>query len=183
MLLNKLGIDFEIVVCDIEEILHPELKPHQQAAYLSEEKAKHIVGKVSDSIIISADTTVVIGDLVLGKPKDKNDAIKMLQTLSGKMHKVITGFTVIDQSSGRIITKSVETKIQFRKLNMEEIESYINEFKPFDKAGGYGIQDIKDVFVEKMEGDYSSILGLPLLELSKELRKLGIKTLRIKDSV
>lgn len=183
ILLQKLGVKFEIVVSDIEEILHPKLKPHQQAEYLSEEKAKEVTKKVKDSIIIAADTTVVIGDLVLGKPKDKKEAIKMLKLLSGRMHRVITGFTVVDQSSGKTITKSVGAQIQFRRLDNDAIENYINEFKPFDKAGGYGIQDIKDVFVKKMEGDYSSVLGLPLLKLSEELEKLGIKILRVKDPV
>lgn len=175
MLLEKLGIDFEIVVSDKEEMLNPNLKPVEQAAYLSKEKAKEVSRKVKDSIIISADTTVVIGDLVLGKPKNKNEAIKMLRILSGKMHRVITGFTVLDQSTGRAVTNSSVAKLRFRKLNISEIKKYINEYEPFDKAGGYGIQDISGVLVEKIEGEYSGILGLPLMELSKELEKLGIE--------
>ncbi len=182
-LLQKLGIDFEIVVSEMEEVLHPKLKPSQQAAYLSKEKASEVSKKVKNSIIIAADTTVVIGNLVLGKPADRKDAIKMLKILSGKMHSVITGFTILDQSSKIIVTKSDESKVWFKKLSTAEIEKYIDSYKPFDKAGGYGIQDIKEMFVDKMEGEYSSILGLPLDMLSKELKKFGVKTLSIKDTV
>ncbi len=136
MLLQKLGVDFEVVVSDVEELLDPKLKSTQQAENISIQKAKHVDRIVTDSIIISADTTVVLGDLVLGKPKNKNEAKKMLNILSGKMHKVITGVTVIDQNSRKIITKSIESRVWFRKLDKFEIENYINEFQPFDKAGG-----------------------------------------------
>lgn len=183
MLLKKLGIEFEVVVSNIEEVLDPALKSTQQALNIAMQKAKNVSFRASDSIIIAADTTVVIGDLVLGKPKDSEDAIKMLEMLSGKMHSVITGFVILDKKSEKIISKSLKNKVWFRKLDKFEIENYIDQFHPFDKAGAYGIQDVKDIFVEKFEGDYSSVLGLPVHEVANELKKLGVNISKIKDPI
>lgn len=178
-LLKQIGLEFEVLPTNIEEKLNPGLKPLHQVGSLSLQKALAAaeLKEAKSAIILAADSMVMIDDEVLGKPKDVKDAKRMLKKLSGREHSIITGFTLIDTVTKKKVTRSVETKVWFKKLSPQEIAAYIAKEKPFDKAGAYGIQELAAVFVEKIEGDYQSAVGLPLFALAKELKNFGIKVL------
>lgn len=174
-ILEKAGIKFKVVESYYKEAFDPKLTPHEIAQKLSLGKAKAVFKNYKDSIIIAADTIVVCNTKILGKPKDQKDAKKMLKFLSNKTHLIITGFTIINASIKKIITKSEETKVWMRKISISEIDSYIKTKEPFDKAGAYAIQGKAQKFIEKVEGDILNAIGLPLDNLMKELKKLGVK--------
>lgn len=176
-LLETFGLEFKIVASEVDEDLDPTYKPKQKAELLSLQKAEAVAQKFTDVIVIGADTVVALGETSFGKPKDVDDAKKILQTLSGKTHVVITGFTIIDTKSKKKVTKSVETKVWFRKVTDSEIDNYIEKAKPFDKAGSYALQDLGALFIEKVEGDYLGAVGLPLFALAKELKNFGVTIL------
>ncbi len=189
-LLKQLGLKFIIIPSLVEERLNPRLKPRGQAEALSLQKAKAVDERCREktclpagrknhsfSVIIAADTIVAIDDEVLGKPKDEKEAMQMLRKLEGKQHNVITGFTLIDIDSKKIITKSVETLVYFRKLSEREIREYVKREKVMDKAGAYAAQGIGAAFIEKIDGDYSNVVGLPLHALALELRRVGVQVL------
>ena len=173
-LLKQLGLDFTIVPSHVIEIMNPRFQPQRQAEELSLQKAQAVADKFDDAIIIGSDTLIAFGDEVIGKPKDEKQAKMLLKKFSGHTHKIITGLTIIDTAQKKTITKSVETTVTFRTLYPNEIASYIQKAKPFDKAGAYALQDLGAVFIEKIEGDYFSAVGLPLFLLAKELKKLGV---------
>lgn len=176
-LLKQLGLEFEVVPSNVDEILNPRLKPRHQAEELALQKAQAVVNKFDNAIILGADTLVALGDEIIGKPKDVQDAKRILKKLRGRQHTVVTGFVLIDTANNRTIIKSVETKVWFRKLSPQEISSYIEKEKPYDKAGGYAINELAALFVEKIEGDFYNVVGLPLFTLGKELKKLGVDIL------
>ena len=182
-LLKQLGLGYIVIPSLLEEKFNPRLKPRGQAEALALQKAKNVWQRFLEdrtrkaAVIVAADTIVVINDEVLGKPKDKREAKKMLNKLSGKCHRVITGFSIIDTDSGKITTKSVVTLVYFKKLSKSEISLYVEKEKIMDKAGAYAAQGIGATFIERIEGDYSSIIGLPLYPLSMELKKHGIRIL------
>jgi septum formation protein len=169
-LLEKAGIKFKIVESEFEEHFDSDLQPHLIAEKLSSEKAKAVYKKFTDSIIIAADTLVVCDGEILGKPKDEQDAKRILSILSGKKHSIITGFTIINGE--KIITKSEETKVFMRKISEAEIDSYIATKEPFGKAGAYAIQGNARKFIEKIEGDLSNVIGLPIQALLKSLKEI-----------
>ena len=171
----QLGIDFEVIPSNYEEDMTLKLSPYELAKTLSKGKANDVALKHKNAVVIGADTFLVFKDKLLGKPKDMKDAKKMLASLSSKCHSVITGFTIIDTDSKKIISKVVETKVYFRKISTEEIEKYIKKDNPLDKAGSYNLLGGAGIFVEKLEGDFFTIIGLPLCSLSKELKKFNIK--------
>jgi septum formation protein len=170
-LLEEAGIKFRIVESEFEEYADPKLKPHELVKKLSLGKAKAVYDQHKDSIIIAADTIVAFENKILGKPKDREDAKKMLELLSGKVHSLITGFTIIDGDN--VITKSEETKIHMRKINADEIIEYIKTKEPYDKAGAYATQGWAKKFISKIDGDESTAIGLPVTTLLQELKKLG----------
>lgn len=189
-LLNQLHLDFEIIKPDIVEKLNPRLKPRGNAEQLSLLKVKNVWDllksknkvmkmRIQDNsnsfVIIAADTFVVMDNEILGKPENEKIARKMLIKLNGHVHSVITGFTIVDTFTRKIITRSVETKVYFRKISLKEISSYIKTGEPMDKAGAYGMQSLGAVFIEKIEGEPFNVVGLPLNALSEELKKFGIK--------
>ncbi len=173
-LLEKAGIKFRVVDSHYQERLDLRLTPRQLVQKLSLEKAKAVYQKFKQAIIIAADTLVVCDGKILGKPKDKKDAKKMLEFLSGKTHLILTGFTIIDGESNKTITKYEETKVYMRKISDQEISSYLETKEPYDKAGAYAIQEKGSIFIEKVEGDYLNAVGLPIFALTQELKKLGI---------
>ena len=172
ILLEEAGLKFKIVESGIKEYLDPKSEPHALAEKLSLEKAKAVFINNKDSIIIAADTIIVCDKKILGKPKDENDAKKMLEFLSGKIHLIITGFTIIDGNN--VITESEETKVEMKKINEKEIETYIRTGEPFGKAGAYAIQGIAKKFIKKVDGDLFNAIGLPVIALLKELKKLDV---------
>ncbi len=173
-LMRLLGVPFEIVASDFEEDMKLKMPPAKLAAYLSAGKAAAVAQKHQDDLVIGADTIVAYKNQVFGKPKTLAEARKMLRTFSGNVHSVFTGFTIIDGRRGRIVSRSVETKLYFRKLSEREIDHYVNLRKPLDLAGAYAIQDQATLFIEKIEGNYYNIVGLPLFHIARELKKFGI---------
>lgn len=176
-LLKQIGLKFEIDPSNYEEDMTLKMEPNKLAEFLSLGKAKDVATRHKDSIIISADTIVAVDEDVFGKPKTPEKAKYMLQKLSGRAHSVITGFTIIDTGANKQITRSVETKVYFKNLSEQEIDLYVATGEPLDKGGGYAIQGKAALFVEKIEGDYFNIVGLPILALTEELKNLGIKIL------
>lgn len=176
-LLKQLGLEFKVIPSEIEEKLNPRWQPRKQVESLAEQKAQDVAAKQKNAIVIGVDTMVSYNNEVIGKPKDEKDAKFILKRLSGKKQTVITAFTIIDTLAKKSVTKSVETDVWFRKISESEIRSYVAKDKPFDKAGAYGMQSLGAVFVEKVEGDFLSAVGLPLFALAKELKKFGVNVL------
>lgn len=178
-LLEGLAVDFKVVSSDIEEKMNPRLGVHAQAKHLSKEKANAVAKKFlgDDVVIIAADSIVFCEGEQMGKPTSLHDAKRMLRKQSGKKEEVVTGFTILDCRSGRSVTKSVRTFLWVRKLSEKEIDSYLKKENVLDKAGGYAIQGLGELLFEKVEGDYSNVLGLPLTPLYKELKKFGVNLL------
>jgi septum formation protein len=169
-LLNQIGVKFKIIPSHIDESQFAAPHPIQTAQRIAVAKARFIAQKYRAGIIIGADTIVVINRKILGKPKDKFEARKLLSILSGKTHRVITGIAVIDAKTNRIKQGHSITYVTFRKLSRKEIDEYIATGDPFDKAGSYGIQEKGALFVERITGDYFNVVGLPLVLLSRLLK-------------
>jgi septum formation protein len=175
-LLKNLGLNFSVDPAEIDEIQTIKLKPAHLAKAISLHKAQGAASRHADSIIIAADTFGVLDGVILGKPVDARHARKMLAALSGRCHSVITGFTVIDSATNRVVSRAVETKVYFRKLKLSEIARYVRTGEPLDKAGAYAIQGLGALLVERIEGDYYNVIGLPLCALAGVLRRFGITT-------
>lgn len=169
-LLHDLGIEFTVQTIDVDEVFPNDMPWSEVAEYLAKLKASAFTSQLSDrDLLITSDTVVCIEGEILGKPKDRDDAIAMLNKLSATQHEVITGVC--------LTTKMVEhafssrTNVYFKKLSSEEIEHYVDTFKPFDKAGSYGIQEwIGYIGIEKIEGSYFNVMGLPVHELYQLLQ-------------
>ncbi|NEW80271.1 MAG: septum formation protein Maf [Gelidibacter sp.] len=170
-LFNELGLDFSIQVKPIEEIYPSTLKASAITNYLAELKAAAFIDLAENDIVITADTIVWLNNKAIEKPKDKQHAIEMLQELSGTGHKVITSICIKTVASQKVFHD--ETMVYFKPLSMEEITYYVEKYKPFDKAGAYGIQEwIGFIGVTKIEGSYFNVMGLPVHKLYEELLKL-----------
>ncbi len=176
-LLEKIGLIFEVEPSKYEEDLPFGLEPHEHARKISLEKAKSIASKRKNSIVIAADTFIVFSGQILGKPHTEKYAREMLKAISGKYHSVITGFSIIDTGNNQTLSESVETKVYIRKLTLAEIDAYVKSGEPLDKAGAYAIQGLGSVFVEKIDGDYYNVMGLPLSALTEALKGFGINIL------
>ena len=168
-LLEGLGISFETRTKEVEESFSNDLDQQKVAEFLAEKKANAFTSELTTGdIVITSDTVVLCENEILGKPKDTADAYKMLSKLSGKSHQVITGVCL--KSIDKTITFSDTTRVWFKHLTSEEINYYIHNYKPFDKAGSYGIQEwIGYIGIEKIEGTYFNVMGLPVNLLYKKL--------------
>lgn len=162
---------------DFDEEAASASGPEEMARELSWGKARSVADRHAGAIIIAADTLVVLGDRVLGQPRTHAQARQMLRALQGRTHSVITGFTIIDTGSGRAVTRSAETRVHLRTLASGEIDAYVRTGEPLDKAGGYAIQGRGAVLVDRIEGDYSNVVGLPLSALAQALGELGVMVL------
>ena len=172
-LLTKAGVKFEAVASDYEEDMTLPMEPKELAKFLSRGKAEAVAKNYDDAIIIGGDTFIAFEGKILGKPHTPERAYEMLNMLSGHKHSVISGFTVIDTKSGKVISDAEEAFITFKNLNQKEIDDYLATSEPLNFAGSYAIQTIEKTFIEKWEGDYDAIVGLPtsrVLEALKELR-------------
>lgn len=172
-LLNQLGINFKSFSVNSAEFFLDGEHPVECVKRIALEKMDIAKRKVSNSILITADTIVVLGEKVIGKPTSKTDAIKILTMLGGKVHTVYTGFCVLNQKTKKIITDFEKTEVEFRPLKKDEIIDYVYGGSPMDKAGAYGIQDdFGAVFVKRINGCYYNVVGLPLTKLYNTLRKV-----------
>lgn len=172
-LLSQLGLTFQSIGVAIDESLEQGEGPVEAVRRLAQAKADEVNRCLSgDPVIIAADTLVAFDGLILGKPTNSGEAIKTLTMLSGQTHQVYTGLTVI---RGNLQQEVVSTsRVRFRELESEEIQAYVETGEPMDKAGSYGIQGIGGMFVASLEGSYSTVVGLPLCELSLLLRQVGV---------
>jgi septum formation protein len=171
-LLTSLRIPFKIQPSEKEEIYPEDLLCHDVPQFLAELKAVDVFDKLDGNIaVIGADTVVVLNNQILGKPKDKKEAFNMLSNLSDTAHDVYTGVCIITPKIKRSFT--VQTKVHFKHLSNDEIERYIDECQPFDKAGAYGIQDwIGQTKIQKLEGDYFNVMGFPISRIGIELKEI-----------
>ena len=168
--LHDLGLEFEIRLIDVEEIYPEELKAEEITDYLAALKANVFTDLQPDEIVVTSDTIVWHNDVALGKPKDYEHAFEMLSTLSDSTHNVITS-VFIKSNANELLFHDV-TRVTFAKLSKEEIDYYLENFKPYDKAGSYGIQDwIGLVAISKIEGSYTNVVGLPTEKFSANLSK------------
>ena len=176
-LLQRMGItEFDIRVPEAEETYPEGLSPRQIVEYISREKADAAVKLCgADEIVITADTMVFLDDARLGKPTDEADALRMLTALQGRHHTVCTGVTV--RQRDHTVTESEETEVIFRPATQRELLAYIATGEPMDKAGAYGIQGKGSLLVEKIDGDFFNVMGLPVVLLSRMLAEFGVTLL------
>lgn len=175
-LLSQVGLDYTVVVPDVDESAHEDESPRNFVSRMSQEKASSVAGlAATGGVVVAADTIVVIEGDILGKPRDRHDAISMLQRLSGRSHEVMTSVTV--RQKNRIESELVETIVRFRALTLDECNRYWLSGEAKDKAGAYGIQGLGAIFVESIEGSYSNVVGLPLAETTSLLLEFGVQCL------
>jgi len=169
-LLTEAGFKFETVTADLEEHFPDNLKAEEIPLFLSKLKANHLIQNIAQNkILITADTIVWLDNKALNKPLDYNDACSMLSELSGKKHEVFTGVSITSQT--KQVSFFVRTEVHFKVLTQQEIEYYVSNHKPYDKAGAYGAQDwIGLIAVEKIDGSYFNVMGLPIKELYEHLQ-------------
>jgi septum formation protein len=171
-LLDLIGIPHEVMPADIDERIRGRESPSKHAERLAREKAEAVAGGDAGLVAISADTIVLIDGKILGKPTTARDAGSMLRLLSGRKHTVLTAVAV---ARGRQVRAAVQkVTVKFRKLSDDEIDAYIATGEPMDKAGAYGIQGYGATIVERIEGDYFAVMGLPLVRLVSLLREVGV---------
>jgi septum formation protein len=170
-MLKELGLEFKIQTKDVEEVYPDHLKGEEIPVYLAKLKAEAFVLDLNEKeLVITADTIVCVDDMVLGKPNDRAEAVNMLKTLSGRSHQVISGVCL--KSKEKEASFSCTTHVHFKELSLDEIDYYIDNYKPFDKAGAYGIQEwIGFVGIDGIEGSYFNVVGLPIQRLYQELNK------------
>jgi septum formation protein len=170
-ILEKYSIELEICKSESEEVIRTDEKPEQIAMGLAFQKAYEVANKYEEDIVLGADTIVVLNEEVLGKPKNYEDAKLMLNKLSGKKHSVITGFCLINLSTGKKHVDYVETEVYFKDLTDAKIQRYLETKEYADKAGSYGIQGLGELLVERINGSYSNVVGLPIEKIAEVLEK------------
>ncbi|NLM34241.1 MAG: Maf-like protein [Clostridiales bacterium] len=175
-LLSKLVDNFSVIVSDFDEdSIEFQGDFGDYVIQLSRGKALAVAPRITEeAVIIACDTIVALDGVVLGKPKDREEAISMLKRLSGRSHEVFSGLTVIDNRNQNLISDYLKTEVTFSKLTQEEIESYVDTGEPMDKAGAYGVQGYGGVFVEKINGCYYNVVGLPINNLRNILKGIGV---------
>ncbi len=168
-LLTQAGFEFEVITSQVDEIIDPNLTPEKLVMSLAEQKAQAVAASYPECDIIGSDTVVVLDGKVLGKPKDEDDAVRMLCSLSGKTHEVYTGVCII--GGGKTQSFFECTRVKFCPLDAAQILSYVATKEPIDKAGAYGIQGKGCVLVEGIEGDYFNVVGFPVSRFCREYKK------------
>lgn len=176
-LLKEIGLKFDIYPADINEDIRQGESPLEHTLRLAEEKAKAAAKNIKNGWIIGADTIVFIDNRILGKPSDINEAREMLNLLSGRCHKVVTAFCLLNASTDETVKKAVKSSVTIKNLTDKEIEDYLKTGEPLDKAGAYAAQGIGSFMIENIEGSYTNVVGLPMEELKDALKKTGIISL------
>jgi septum formation protein len=172
-LLSQLGIEFDVIPSRIEEDVLPKESPRSHVLRLAEAKASEIAERYPNRWVLGADTIVYINHKILGKPKDRKEAQKILRQLSGKEHQVFTGVSIKHLKKNRADQKVVRSFVKIKRLAPSEIDWYIQTGEPFDKAGGYAAQGIGSFMIESIRGSYTNVIGLPLCEVLQMLLRLG----------
>ena len=175
-ILTDLGLDFEVIPSNYEEKLETDIFSYDLIEDLATQKACDVVRRVGNNeIVLGADTVVVLHNKILGKPKDNDDAFRMLRELSGNTHMVVTSLCGINTKTNRAALLSTTSYVRFKELNDELIHYYVEQFKPLDKAGSYGIQELPDGILDKYEGSFDNIVGLAPEAVLAVLEQLGYK--------
>ncbi len=179
-LLSQIGVPHIIIGADIDETAHPGEVPRDYVMRMARQKALAVRDRgVTTLPVLAADTTVVLDDIIYGKPRDRADGIAMLQRLGGRTHEVLTAVAIA--AAGEVALRLSASAVRFRDLTLEECEAYWETGEPRDKAGGYGVQGHAGVFIEFLSGSYSGVMGLPLFETAELLRAAGIPYWRTVD--
>ena len=173
-LLEQAGLSFAVIPGNVDESIVAQETPIEYARELAEAKAREISAKYPESWVIGADTIVVIGKTILGKPASRDEARSMLKRLSGQTHQVYTGFAVCCKARRRLFSKTIRTDVIFKELTEKEIEWYIHTPEPFDKAGAYAIQGLGTFLVKRINGSYTNVVGLPVCEVIEFLIEEGL---------
>jgi len=174
-LLKQLGLAFEVIPAEAEEISPKHLSPHEVCEVNAHRKARAVARQHPDSLVIGADTVVALGMTIFGKPKDTSDAQRMLRALGGQTHHVITGIALMHLAARRERLFAVSTMVVFRKLTAAQVSEYVAKVHTLDKAGAYAIQEYGEMIVEQINGSFSNVVGLPLERLEEELRDWQIR--------
>jgi septum formation protein len=173
-LLSSLGLQFQVVTPEIREIPSPYETARDFALRVAEKKALVVGDKFPQAWVIGADTVVVIEGEILGKPRDRDDAKRMLQQLANREHVVITGYVLVKRAEGKKVGGIEETRVKIDSLGEREIDWYVNTGEPLDKAGGYAIQGKGAFMVEWIKGSYTNVVGLPLCQIMRLFKEAGI---------
>lgn len=176
-LLSGLGLKFRVLPSAAPEEVEPGMEPGTLAEELARRKAARVAEQLTEreeTLVIGADTIVVLEGKILGKPRDEEEARAMLEALAGRWHEVFTGVAVIDAASGRVFSTREMTRVKFRSLYPEEIAAYVATGEPLDKAGAYGVQGKGALLVERIDGCYYNVVGLPLVKLKEALAEFGV---------
>jgi len=172
-LLKGIGIKFDVIPSGVNEDALDGETPRGHVLRLSKDKSFAVSQNNPDAWVLGADTAVVIDGEVLGKPGTQKEARIMLKKLSGREHRVITGFTIVNKSTDVIISDAVESSVLFKKILEDEMNWYVKTEEPYDKAGGYAVQGMAAFFVREIHGSYTNVIGLPLMEVVMALRRVG----------
>lgn len=173
-LLRQAGISFTVIPSDVDESAMPLASPEKYVKNLAEAKAGDVSGKHPDQWVIGADTIVVVEDDILGKPDSEAEAREMLRRLSGRSHRVMTGYCIRCEARGRLFSETVVTEVWFKDLTDREIEWYIRTREPFGKAGSYAIQGLGARLAPRIDGSYTNVVGLPVCEVAARLAEEGL---------
>lgn len=172
-LLKKMRLEFQVLTKEVDENFPADLSPSEAVQYIAKKKAEAFINHSPEDIILTADTIVVLDGLILGKPSSETEAIRMLERLSGRWHEVKSACCFLHE--GKFSTILENTRVRFRELNQNEIEYYIKEYKPFDKAGSYGIQEwIGIIGISEIQGSYHNVVGLPTARVYEVLKEKGL---------
>lgn len=175
-ILSNMGIEFDIVSPDFDESLINKTFSYEKIEKIAENKCESAINKINESgIVISADTVVIYDNKVMGKPKDYDEAFKMLSILNGNSHKVVTAICIIDKTNGKKLIDSETSEVSFNKISEDDIKNYIDNYKPFDKAGSYGIQELPKHFIKNIKGEYDNIVGLPTKTLINMFKEINLR--------
>jgi len=173
-LAKRMGLEFDIIPSNYEEDMTLNLPPKELVLKFSSGKAKDVVEKCKEGIVIGVDTIVVFNNKKLGKPKNEEDAFKMLKSFSGKAQKVYSGICLIDCETRETIQDFEITDVYFREMSDSEIKNYIATKEPMGKAGAYAIQGLSSIFIQKINGCYFNVMGFPIYNIYKNLNKMGV---------
>lgn len=173
-LLNQAGLTFTVIPSTVDERAVAVASPEELVRLLAEAKAGEVAQRFPESWVIGADTAVLIENTILGKPRTQSEARHMLEALSGKTHKVLTGYCICCKDAKRSFSRTVETKVLFKPLTDREMDWYVSTREPFDKAGGYAAQGLGTFLIQRVEGSYTSVVGLPVCEVVDYLVKQGV---------
>ncbi|HPC73165.1 MAG TPA: Maf family protein [Syntrophales bacterium] len=180
-LLSLAGIVFRAIPAEVNEEMAGKESPEEHVLRLSGEKAAAVAALYPDAWVLGADTTVIIDGEILGKPAHREEARAMMRKLSGRTHRVVTGFTLLRATSQHRVSRAVTSDVTFKKLASEEIDWYVATEEPYDKAGGYAVQGRAALFIREIRGSYTNVIGLPVCEVTEALRELGAIDFRKED--